>query len=777
MELFYKQAAENWFECLPLGNGNMGMMLDGGTFREKIFLNDDTLWSGYPKPQGEPPLSSKNLDRIRGLLLKGHRLTAEKLLKATSQGEPAEAYMPFGTVFIDYKTEGAIGGYRRRLDLERALHVSKFNIDGNVVEKRCFCSYPDSSGIMNVRAVRKISFVISFNTHMPYETHVEKNIMYATGHAPDGATQTLSIPIAGSVAVPFGSAEYNGKGMAFVCGVKVETDGRVKDEGGALFVEDATNALIIFKTATGFKGYDLDPETRTETVKKKVKGFLAKSFDFEYMLDRHVNDYRALYKRVCFRLTTTDGAAAAADGDGGAYAAVDEGTPTDILAANAKRDGADARLVELYYNYGRYLLISSSRQGSEPANLQGVWNKDVKPPFLSGYTLGAALQMNYWCAASCNLPECFEPLFRFVGELSANGKKTAVGMLNASGFAAFFNSDIWRKTAPVRGDLSYSFFPMAGVWLTNELYNQYAHSKFYGEDAIGRETKRLYEITEDCCRFVNDWLTLYKGEYITCPSSSPELKYKRGFFSYSLDCASACDMALVWQLIENYKELCARAGVSSRLLTELTEKQAKLHFPSIGRDGRLNAWYGEYADVEECERHYSPLYCLYPGTRVDASNPGDKKLADACAEFLNNRIKNGGGATGRSAAWAISLFARLKDGESAYSALKRALEQFTFPNLFDKHPPNTFQIDGNLGVVAGINEMLVRSDGETIELLPALPDAMADGYISGLVAKGGFVIDMRWQNKKVVALDVRRLSNGSKPVTVKKKNLSDELVL
>ncbi|MDR3262876.1 MAG: glycoside hydrolase family 95 protein [Clostridiales bacterium] len=773
MKLWYKNPAETWIDCMPLGNGKLGMMPDGGVFREKIYLNDDTLWSGYPKDADrQNPSAGKSLDKVRTLILKGHRLIAETLLKTTSLGDNPEAYMPFGTVFIDYKTEGQIGDYVRELDIKTALHTSKFNLGGNAVEKRAFCSFPDKAGVMNIRSVRKLSFVISFNTPLSYETQTDTDTLYISGHAPDTINQ-LSLALGQAPA-------FEGKGMAFAGGIKVVTDGKINDEGGALSIADATDTLLVFYTATGFVSYDVMPVTDAKVVRQRVKDFFNRRFDFDYMFDRHKNDYSALFNRISLKLKKNRKDGEVQNPECGSYGYdTDNGseTPSDELLAAVKR-GAEpsAALVELYYNYGRYLLISSSREGSEPATLQGIWNKEIKPPWASAYTVNINTEMNYWLSGSCNLYDCAEPFRRFMRELRVSGKKTAASNLKAPGFAAFHNSDIWRKTTPVKGDPVYAYFPVAGIWLTNELYSQYASSAHYSAPSGDAETQDLFEIVEDCARFANGWLIPHKNEYITCPSTSPEHKYRHNLIRYSVDYASVCDISLIWQLIENYKDLCRKLGITSKLLAELLEKQSKL--PPIGVGSRgISEWYQDYGDGETGHRHFSPLYSLYPGNRIRYNNPDDKELIAACAEFMKNRVDNGGASTGWSAAWAIALYARLHDGEKAYASLKKLLEQFTFPSFLDKHPPNIFQIDGNLGAVAGINEMLAQSENGIIELLPALPDRFADGFISGLTVKGGYVIDMQWRGKKVVALDIRHLRTGApKPkVKVKNVNLADDL--
>ncbi|MDR2091215.1 MAG: glycoside hydrolase family 95 protein [Clostridiales bacterium] len=787
MKLLYKTAAETWIDCLPLGNGTLGIMADGGVFREKLYLNNDTLWSGCPKIRDRENDGGKSLEKIRSLIFKGHKLAAENLLRLTSPGDPGEAYMPLGTIFIDYKTDGQVSEYSRELDLSRALYLSKFNVGGNLVEKRAFCSFPDKAGVMSVRSVRKISFGVSFNTPLEYDTSAEGDTLFFTGRAPDTAVTGL----ASALPVQLNNPEYKGKAMAFAGGIKIVTDGKIVDDGGALSVEDATDTLFIIYTETGFKSYDAMPETRPETVKARVKSFLNRRFHFDYMLERHINDYAALYNRVRLKLSETGNG-----GDGG-------NTPTDELLTPVRRGiEPPVSLVELYYNYGRYLLVSSSR-GSEPANLQGIWNKEIKPPWSSNYTLNINLQMNYWAAGACNLKECLEPFKRFVSEIAESGKRTAETALNAPGFAAFHNSDLWRKTTPVKGDPVYAYFPTAGVWLANEIYSAYSYTaEFLNPSVDSAETKNVLSVLEDCCRFIGGFLVAYKGNYVTCPSTSPELRYKRLLFKQSIDYASAIDVALVWQVIENYKELCGKLGLTSNLLNDVSEKQ-RLLYPLVPGKRGIPEWHEEYGETETGHRHFSPLYCLYPGNRISVRNLTDKALIRAASDSLERRMANGSGSTGWSAAWAAALYARLKNGEKAYACIKKMLEQFTFPNLFDKHPPNIFQIDGNLGAVAAINEMLVQTettdensasekqtntaenDGKnfapkkrktvTAELLPALPDAFSDGYISGITVKGGYIIDMRWQNKKVVSLAVREPFKNAPPLNILNSNLAGDI--
>ncbi|MDR3293317.1 MAG: glycoside hydrolase family 95 protein, partial [Clostridiales bacterium] len=600
MKLWYKSPAETWIDCLPLGNGKLGVMTDGGVFREKLYLNEDTLWSGYPtaRDRGNPD-AGKNLSKIREAVLKGRLVKADALLRSTSLGEESTTYLPLGTVVIDYKIEGQITDYSRELSLDRALAVSAFTNEQNRIEKRIFCSYPDKIVVMNIRSVRKISFDVTFQAALECTTTVEKNLLFAAGHAPETVYSINPLTL--------GAPEYGGKSMAYSCGVKVITDGKLTDGGEAFTVEDATDTLIVISAATGFRTFDEMPDTDADAVKSRVAALLNKKFDFDYLFERHLSDYTSLFKRVNLKLKRRL-----------PNAAEYEDLPTDELLAVARK-GTELpnALVELYYHYGRYLMIASSRTGSEPTTLQGLWNKDVKPAWNSNYTVNINTQMNYWAAGSSNLYECAEPFRRFVKELAVSGKKTAEQNLNASGFAAFHNSDLWRKTTPAKTDPVWAYFPMAGAWLANEVYSAYTYSAAYlSAKKDAPETREVLELLQSACAFLSDWLIPYKGCYITCPSTSPEHKFVHNlFFKLSADYASAIDMSIAWQLIENYKELCGILGIENRLLYELSEKQIKLFSLKSGKNGLLE-WHTDYTPTEAGHRHFSPLYCLYPGNRV-----------------------------------------------------------------------------------------------------------------------------------------------------------------
>ena len=760
MKLWYKRPADVWTECLPLGNGSFGIMTDGGTFREKLYLNTDTFWSGRPKRENDVLAGSK-LGKIRSYILKGHRVMAETLMRQSSLGLGSESYMPLPALYIDCGAEGMLGDYRRELDLETALHTARYSLDGNAVEKRCFCSYPDGVGVYSLRSIRKLSFIISFNSQMPCDTRVEDGVLYVCGNAPDSALPEQSAA----------AYTYTGKGMAFACAVKILTDGVLLDEGGAFSLTDATDTLIIISAETGFKGWNIKPETNPDAVKRSVLASLNRPFDYNYLFERHTADYSPLFKRVSLKLGKS-GCGINGRGQPDECAA---DPSADELLDRARREGClSPRLVEAYYDYGRYLLISSSREGSEPANLQGIWNKELRPSWGSNYTMNINLEMNYWLAGRCNLPECARPLLDFVSQLRESGKDTASANLKCNGFASFHSGDIWRKTTPVSGDLAYAYFPMAGVWLANELCSLYS---YFGADRFGGEFKTLFGIVEDGARFVNDWLIPHKGGYVTCPSTSPELRYRSNFLQYSLDYSSAIDVSLIRELISNYSALCERAGVSPALLGELLAKREKLLPLKTGKYG-IAEWQGDYKPIEIGHRHFSPLYGLYPGAGIGYHRPSDKALLGGAADFMKNRVENGGASTGWSAAWAVSLFARLHDSGGASSALKKLLFEFTFPNLLDRHPPNVYQIDGNLGGVAGINEMLVQEEDGILELLPAVPDVFSEGYISGFALKGGMLLDMQWKDKKVISLDIRpadRSKAPEAPVRVRGDRLSENI--
>lgn len=715
MKLWYKTPADKWLDSLPLGNGRLGFMMDGGTGQETIYLNDDTLWSGYPKSRLNPK-SAENLEAIRDLIFAGKNAEADSRIRQSALGDWSEAYEPLGTLKLFYKNIRTVANYRRALDLSSALHVSRFDC-GKEVYKEAFCSYPDKLGAVRITSEKPLDIDLHLQSALKAKTVSTENGLILYGHAPD-----TSLPNYCQKALwPVRYNEH--KAMAFCAGVKVVHNGRTVRKKHALCICGATIVELYVFTETGFCGFDKMPCTDTKPLVQKMAQKLAKTYDFAQIKARHMADYKKLYTRAAFEL---DGCETV--------------PPADELIRLAKSGTIQPALPVLYYQYARYMTIAGSRSGTQPLNLQGIWNDRVRAPWSSNYTNNINVQMNYWFTPGANLRECLEPYERFLHALTVTGGACARVNYNCRGFAVNHNSDLWRKATPVKDDPVYAYYPLAGAWLTNELYT---HTLYESTD---EKLRRIFPILQGAALFCLDWLTEYDGQLVTCPSVSPELHFVKNGSACAQDFATTFDMAVVRQTLQNYLQAAARTG-ETELTGEVKDALSRLRPFGTDANGNLLEWSAPYVPQEKGHRHFSPLYGVYPGDCLLTDS--NRALLHGARKLLDTRMQAGSGQTGWSAAWAACLYARLQDGEAAFACLKKLWGNSTHKNLFDKHPPNHFQIDGNFGGAAAIQEMLVQQHSGITELLPALPKAWPNGAMRGLLLHGGIVCTLTWKNGKL----------------------------
>lgn len=504
----YDSPARFWREALPIGNGHTGVMIYGGRKSERLCFNDGTLWSGYPRDYNSEK-SLPALERARELIFSGKNAEADALVQKEMQGFYSETFLPLGEVRINIGGSG--GTYSRELDLMTAVHKVTC---GDVV-REAFASNPAGLVAYKINSKSPITVTLRMKSALHSGVSSHGGALYLTGNAPDHVTPNY-------VRQDIFPVKYKeNRGMAFALGVTARTDGKVKISGEKMIVSSAREITFYFATATGFRGYDKMPDTDTHIVRAACKAKLSGCADFEKMNSEHIRDFSSLYNRQSISLGSES----------------DENT--DELLKNAK-DGGDIRaLCELFYNFGKYMTISASRQGGQPMNLQGIWNASVRPPWSSNYTVNINTQMNYWGASACGLSECIEPLLQMVWETVQTGRKTAKINYGCSGFACNHNVDIWRKTPPVLGAPNYMLEPLCGVWLANEICTHYKNG------ALSQYRERVIEIAEEAARFAADYLVMHEGEYVICPSPSPENSFRRDGKSCSLDYASAFDMGLV----------------------------------------------------------------------------------------------------------------------------------------------------------------------------------------------------------------------------------------
>ena len=735
-------ANETWGAALPLGSGRLGAMVAGNPRNEVLWLNEDSLWYGGHHHRTNPD-APVVLPEIRRLLEVGKPREAEVLASDGLDGIPRVLghYEPLGKLVIwnhlpgddagrivtglgyRYDQEAAVTGYRRDLDLSTAIATTRFTLNGVTLVREYLASHVD--GVIAVRLTADRAGAISFRTR------VERSVALCVQS--DGV-----IPEGQDAVVLHGQAGGAGA-VAFACALAVTVrGGRVSRTGQTVRVDGADEAVVWLSAGTTFR--EADPQ---RTTLARVRA--AQALGWSPLVARHLAEYQPQFRRVSLDLGGPDCSH----------------LPTDARLEAVRAGEADPGLIALHAQFGRYLLIASSRPGSLPANLQGIWNHEAFPSWGSKYTININLQMNYWPAEVAALPECHTALFDHLERMYVDGQRVARDMYGARGWVAHHNTDHWGNCAPVDGYIPATFQPMGAAWL---MIHWWEACRFAPHD---RELlMRGWPLLRDAARFLLDVMVEdAQGRLITSPTSSPENTYIMGDGRTGrLSAGCMIDAAITDQLFGACEEAHGRLGLTDGFAAEVAAARARLPVPTIGSDGRLLEWLEEYGEVEPGHRHISHLYALHPGEVI---HPQDTpELAAAARATLDHRVAHGGGHTGWSRAWMINFWARLQDGAQAWENLRLLLVKSTLPNLFDDHPP--FQIDGNFGASAGMFEMLVQShrrepDGTTIiDLLPALPPAVPNGAVRGLRTRGGFVVEsLVWKDSRVQEAVIAAPQGGS----------------
>lgn len=724
-KLFYLKPAQDNTQTLPLGNGHIGAMLYSGVKEDIYALNDDTLWSGYPKDT-DNPLSSAYLEKIRQLTNQGKYLDAQKTAERWMYGSWGQSYLPTGNLRVTLDHDG-YDSYKRILSLDNAVHTVEYINNGVNYFREAFISYPDD--IMCIRYTANgasLSMNIAVDSKLKNTVKVLDGMLILEGQAPgDCVPEYMQAKE---------KVRYNNtaalQGMRYEILVYVLTDtGTVSSGDGSLAVSDAHTVQIYISVNTSFKSFDTHPYLEGADCHKKcsltMKRAVKKSF--EALKRRHIKDYRGLFCRLELDL-------------GKGF----DGEPSDKRLYEFKNRPDDLSLYSLMYQYGRYLLISSSRPGTQPANLQGIWNEQLPAPWSCNYTTNINVQMNYWGALGANLAECCTPLNEMIGQLAQNGQKTAKTHYGADGFCVHHNTDLWRMTSPVGswggGTTRYAYFPLAGAWLTRHLYEYYMYTldrKFLDEYAYG-----LIKMSAAFC----DSMLVEDGEkLIFSPAASPENMFVVDGQKCAMSKYSAMYQSIVIDAFNIFLQCSEILDRDTEYADYIRERLKNVQFLEIGSSGQILEWDRQFIESDPHHRHLSQLYALYPAKMIDS-----KELADACRRSLELRGDEG---TGWSCVWKMCLWACLNDGNRALSLLDRLMTPVitdqinfkgggTYPNLLNAHPP--FQIDGSLGLVAGINEMLARFENGAIILLPALADKWKNGSVRGLKVDGGYTVDLKW---------------------------------
>ncbi|MBL8177107.1 MAG: glycoside hydrolase family 95 protein [Bryobacterales bacterium] len=735
--IWFRQPANSWFEAVPVGNGRLGAMVFGGVPEERLQLNEDTVWAGKRMDRVNPE-GRAAVTKTRQLLKEGKIREAEEAAQAMlAKPVRMPPYQPLGDLKIGFAHPGTPSAYARELSLDTAIARTVYRIADTTYTREVFASYPSQAIVVRLSASRqnKLSFRVSMSRENAVATAA-------------GSRVTLT-----GMAMPVGerSAAEPKTGVRFHAVTDVnQSGGQIAVEGDTVLVTNASEATLRVVAATDyFAAPGVDWKVKCQAA------LLRSAAAYHTLRARHVEDYQRLYRRVSLTFHTAENTR----------------VPTDVRLDNVKKGAYDPHLEALYFQFARYLLIASSRPGSLPANLQGIWNDSLTPPWESKYTININTEMNYWPAEPLNLAELHQPLFDLLDKARVEGRKVARQMYGARGFVVHHNTDGWGHAVPIDGIRS-GVWPTGGAWLSLHLWEHYAFSR-----DRGFLTRRAYPVLKEASEFFLDYLKSdEQGRLLSGPSISPENRYRTADGTVgSIVMGPEMDTRIVDELFLRTAEAAEILKLDAALRQQLQTARAKLPPMKTGKHGQLMEWLEDHDEPEPGHRHISHLFGLHPGNRITPR--GTPELTKAARVSLERRLANGGGQTGWSQAWVINFWARLLEGDKAGEALIGLLRKSTGPNLLDTHPAGrsyVFQIDGNFGGAAGVAEMLLQSQNGELEILPALPSFWPDGEITGLRARGGVEAGIAWKNGR--ARQVMLLSSANQTVSVRLPGSAPESV-
>lgn len=745
-KLWYKKPAEEWVESLPIGNGRLGGMIYGGIKQERISLNEDTLWAGTPR-EADNIKAFQYLDETRKLIFEGKYQEAQTIIENHMLGPWSHSYQAMGDLHLEFKHSSQANGYERQLDLSTAIFQTEFTNHGVHFTRETFVSAVDQVMAIRLESNKQgeLDFDASLTSPLNYSSYkVEKDYIVLKGQAP-----SIVDPMHDQTDDP---VKYDdGKGMTFQIHLRaIAEGGRVEVHGSRLIVKAANAVTLLLTAATSFNGFNKDPFIEGKDPQCLCEQWLesASRYSYKELKERHIKDHQKYFNRVDFELEVP----------GHPYLPTDE----RIMAV---RDGEkDDQLAILFFHFGRYLLIASSRPGTQPANLQGIWNNMTRPPWTSNYTTNINTEMNYWLAEPCNLAEFHTPLFEMMEDLRIAGNKMAKIYYNCRGWAAHHGIDLWRTVTPQggpsKGPASWAYWPMTGPWLCQHLWEHYAYS---GDIEFLRTT--AYPIMKDAALFCLDYLVEDEnGNLVSVPSTSPENTFiaPDGTLS-SVSMSSTMDIALMWGLFTNCMESAYILGEDHEFRRVVEKARDRLLPLQIGKHGQLQEWFQDFEEAEPGHRHTAHLYALHPGGQITPRSTPE--LANAVRVTLERRrVYEGTDTIGWCFAWNVNMYARLEESELAYEYLMKLLVN-PFPNLFNahRHPKLKYfplTIEANFGATAGMVEMLMQSHNGEIAFLPALPEMWKKGYIKGVRARGGYEVDIKWENGVLSEVVIKSTLSG-----------------